>query len=108
MYLGAIEIGCGENYNLNNKANHKENSNTMSDFATVLSSKDILHNKIEEMHENIEAGNVDFDPIFQIGGKAYTEEEWNKLLERVDEAAKETQEALEEEIAKILEEKESA
>lgn len=53
-----------------------------------------LQKHIEEMKENIEAGNVDFEPTFQIGGKAYTKEEWDKLLEYVDEVEEETQEAM--------------
>lgn len=66
-----------------------------SEFASILSSQEILHNKIEEMQENIEAGNVDFEPVFQIGGKSYTQEEWKKLLEYVDEVEEETQAAIE-------------
>ena len=54
-----------------------------------------LHSHIEEMQANIEAGNVDNEPVFQIGGKAYTQEEWDKLLEYVDEVEEETQEAME-------------
>ncbi|MBQ2902102.1 MAG: hypothetical protein IJE49_09685 [Agathobacter sp.] len=56
---------------------------------------DFLQKNIEEMQANIEAGNVDFEPAFQIGGKAYTQEEWDKLLEYVDEVEEETQEAME-------------
>lgn len=62
---------------------------------TNMDSEDVLHNKIEEMQANIEAGNVDNEPVFQIGGKAYTQEEWEKLLEYVDEVEEETQEAME-------------
>lgn len=56
---------------------------------------DFLQNHIKEMKANIEAGNVDFEPTFQIGGKAYTKEEWEKLLEHVDKVEEETQEAME-------------
>lgn len=56
---------------------------------------DFLQNHIKEMQANIEAGNVDFEPTFQIGGKAYTKEEWEKLLEHVDKVEEETQEAME-------------
>lgn len=62
---------------------------------TEADSREILQGKIEEMQENIEAGNVDFEATFQIGGKAYTQEEWDKLLEYVDEVEEETQEAME-------------
>lgn len=60
-----------------------------------VDSQEILHNKIVEMQDNIESGNVDFEPTFQVGGKAYTQEEWEKLLEYVDEVEEETQEAME-------------
>ena len=56
---------------------------------------DFLQKHIEEMQANIEAGNVDFEPTFQVRGKAYTQEEWEKLLEYVDEVEEETQEAME-------------
>ena len=62
---------------------------------TEVDSREILQEKIEEMQDNIEAGNVDFEPAFQVGGKAYTQEEWDKLLEYVDEVKEETQEAME-------------
>lgn len=60
-----------------------------------VDSQEILHNKIVEMQDNIESGNVDFEPTIQVGGKAYTQEEWEKLLEYVDEVEEETQEAME-------------
>lgn len=62
---------------------------------TEMNSREILRSKIEEMQDNIEAGNVDFETTFQVGGKAYTQEEWEKLLEYVDEVEEETQEAME-------------
>ena len=60
-----------------------------------IDSREILQGKIEEMQANIEAGNVDFETTFQVGGKAYTQEEWEKLQEYVDEVEEETQEAME-------------
>ena len=62
---------------------------------TNMDSEEILHSHIEEMQVNIEAGNVDNEPVIQVGGKAYTQEEWEKLLEYVDEVEAETQEAME-------------
>lgn len=62
---------------------------------TEVDSREILQEKIEEMQDNIESGNVDFEPTFQVGGKSYTQEEWDKLLEYVDEVEEETQEAME-------------
>ena len=67
----------------------------------------ILQNEIDEMQANVEAGNVDNEPVFQIGGNAYTEDEWDKLLEYVDEVEEEIQEAMELEQEKVLEEKET-
>ena len=62
---------------------------------TNMDSEEILHSHIEEMQANIEAGNVDNESVIQVGGKAYTQEEWKKLLEYVDEVEAETQEAME-------------
>lgn len=67
-----------------------------------------LHEHIEEMQAKIEAGDVDNDPVFQIGASAYTEEEWDKLLEYVDEVEEEIQEAMELEQEKALEEAQEA
>ena len=92
MYMGVTELRCGQNCK---SYKNKSTSNVENDFAQILNSKEILHNKVEEMQVNIEAGNVDFEPVFQIGGKAYTEEEWDKLLEYVEEVEEETQKALE-------------
>lgn len=90
--MGVTELRCGQNCK---SYKNKSTSNVENDFAQILNSKEILHNKVEEMQVNIEAGNVDFEPVFQIGGKAYTEEEWDKLLEYVEEVEEETQKALE-------------
>ena len=93
MNISAIGNRYNTKYTVDNKtASH---SNDENDFANLLSSKVRLHNKIEEMQTNIEAGNVDFEPTFQVGGKAYTQEEWEKLLKYVDEVEEETQEAIE-------------
>ncbi len=98
MNIGAVGNKYGQNYNYEKKI--EVIHDVENDFAKVLSSKEILHNKINEMQANIETGNVDFDPVFQIGGKAYTQEEWDKLLKYVDEVEEETQEAMEVEQAK--------
>lgn len=66
--------------------------------------RQILNDKITEMQENIQNGNVDHTPVFQTGGNAYTEEEWDKLLKYVDEVEKEVQEAIDAEKEQALEE----
>ena len=102
--LGPLST-IGNTYNKDYKVENKTPSisNYENDFANFLSSKELLHNKIEEMQSNIKAGKVDFDPVFQIGGKAYTQDEWEKLLKYVDEVEEETQEAIEAEQEQIKE-----
>ena len=56
-----------------------------------------LNDKIEEMQKNIASGNVGNEPVIAVGGNAYTEEEWDKLLEQVDEVEAEIQKTAEEE-----------
>lgn len=88
----------GNTYHADYKAQNKTTviPSDESKFASILSSQEMLHNKIEEMQENIETGNLDFDPVFQIGSKPYTQEEWEKLLKYVDEVEEETLSAIEE------------
>ena len=93
MYMGAIQLKYRPSHTFNN---NKMPSTVENDFAHELSSKEeVLHNKIKEMKNNIETRNVDFEPRFQVGIKTYTQEEWDKLLEYVDEVEEETREALE-------------
>lgn len=49
--------------------------------------RQFLLEKMEEMRAKIKNGTI--QPKFQIGAEAYTEEEWEKLLEKID-AAEET------------------
>ena len=84
--------------NSHNAVKYDTNLSKCNDFGKSnenIDFKKVLEKKVAEMKANIEVGNVDFEPIFQIGGKAYTQEEWDKLLEYVDEVEEETQEALE-------------
>ena len=86
--------------NSQNVVKDNKTIDTFNDFGKLnetIDFKNILQNKIAEMQANIEAGNVDFEPVFQIGGKAYTQEEWDKLLEYVDKVEEDTNEAMEEE-----------
>lgn len=56
-----------------------------------------LLEKMEEMRANIKKGTI--QPKFQIGSEAYTQEEWKKLLEKIDAAEESLREQIEEEIA---------
>lgn len=57
----------------------------------------LLLEKMEEMRANIRNGTI--QPKIQIGAAAYTQEEWKKLLEKVDAAEEAVREQLEAEIA---------
>lgn len=56
-----------------------------------------LLEKMEEMRANIKKGTI--QPKFQIGGEAYTQEEWQELLDKIDAAEEVLREQVEEEIA---------
>ncbi len=59
--------------------------------------RQFLLEKMEEMRARIKNG--DIQPKIQIGAEAYTQEEWKKLLEKVDAAEDAIREQIEEEIA---------
>lgn len=42
----------------------------------------VFHSKISEMAEKLENG--DTEPTYQIGGQSFTEEEWEKIVEKID------------------------
>ncbi len=59
--------------------------------------RQFLLEKMEEMRARIKNG--DIQPKIQIGAEAYTQEEWKKLLEKVDAAEDAIREQIEEKIA---------
>ena len=59
--------------------------------------RQFLLEKMEEMRARIKNG--DIQPKIQIGAEAYTQEEWKKLLEKVDAAEDAIREQIEEDIA---------
>ena len=61
--------------------------------------RQFLLEKMEEMRARIKNG--DIQPKIQIGAEAYTQEEWKKLLEKVDAAEDAIREQIEEEIVEV-------
>lgn len=57
----------------------------------------LLQEKMEEMLANIRKGTI--QPKIQIGAEAYTQEEWKKLLDKIDAAEETLREQVETEIA---------
>lgn len=87
--------------------------NSQKDFVNCLSTKaeeknsrEILQGKIEEMQENIETGNLDHEPVFQIGASEFTENGWEQLLENFDEVQEDVREAIKLEYEKAVKESE--
>lgn len=68
------------------------------------SSREVLQGKIEEMQENIEAGDVENDPVIKIGASEFTEKEWDRFLENYDELQEDIREAMRVEHEKRLKE----
>lgn len=99
-------------YNTETKIFSKADS-SQKDFGACLSSKaeekssrEILQNKIEEMQEDVETGDVDHEPVFQIGASEFTEKGWERLLENFDEVQEDVREAIKLEYEKALKESE--
>ena len=68
------------------------------------SSREVLQGKIEEMQENIENGDVDHEPVFQIGASEFTEREWDSFLDNYDKLQDDIREAMRIEHEKRLKE----
>jgi len=112
MSIYTIGNGNAYMYNTETKILSKTDS-AQKDFGECLSAKadekssrEILQSKIEEMQENIEIGNVDYEPVFQIGASEFTEKGWNQLLENFDEVQEDVREAIKLEYEKALKESE--
>lgn len=65
-----------------------------------------LLEKMEEMRARIKSGTI--QPKIQIGAEAYTQEEWQKLLEKVDAAEETLREQLAEKIKAVREEEDTS
>ncbi len=78
--------------------------NCLNSKVDEKSSREILQGKITEMQENIENGDLDYAPVFQIGAGEFTEKEWDTFLENFDELQKDIREAIELKREKALKE----
>ena len=68
------------------------------------SSRELLQEKLEDMQDDIENGNLDHDPVVKIGASEFTEKEWDTFLENFDELQEEIREAMRIEYEKALKE----
>ena len=125
---GNMEVGRGNPYIRNQfaagTAAYSEEEKQTADFDTALEHagktaeqekngsaveteqetdyRQFLLEKMEEMRAKIRNGTI--QPKIQIGAEAYTQEEWKKLLEKIDAAEEDIQEQVAEEIAAAKEE----
>lgn len=60
--------------------------------------KELIQAKIEELTEKVKNG--DTEPAYQIGGQAFTEEDWDKFLGRFDKLQEKIRKEMEEQKAK--------
>lgn len=79
-------------------------SESAGENAESKSYRQQLLDKMEEMAENIRNGTI--QPKIQTGARAYTKEEWQKLLREFDDTEEALREEVEEAIAKAREESE--
>ena len=59
---------------------------------------EFLHSKIDEAYENVKNGNP--GRSYGIGGQEFTEDEWDKLMEGVDDQEDELRRQVEEELSR--------
>lgn len=91
---GAMSIGidsCGANFNVNM---YNRPSSSRSENMQVIS------DRINKLLEKLENG--DIEPSYQIGGRSFTEREWNKLIDEFDDAEDTLKKLLEEERERLL------
>ena len=82
--------GIGSSANLISQQNSIKNNH--SDDADSTSFMDTLQNRMEEIVEKVKHG--DTEQTYQIGTQTFTESEWDKLIEKMDqniEAIKQSQ-----------------
>ena len=74
----------------------------------VPDAREVMRRKMQEMYDRVESGET--EQSFKIGGKSYTQDEWDKMLSKVDRAIHEIKEENREEQEKreALEEARSA
>ena len=83
-------------------SSQKDFMDCLNSKADEKSSREVLQGKIAEMQEDIEAGDVDHDPVFKIGASEFTEDEWDTFLENYDELQDDIREAMKMELEKRL------
>lgn len=64
--------------------NSKSTGSVQSESEQEMDYRQFLLEKMEEMRTKIKNGTI--QPKIQIGAEAYTEEEWQKLLDKIDDA----------------------
>lgn len=110
MSISTIGNTYSHMYNTGTKkqpiTDEKDFWNCIKSKADEKSSREILQGKIIEMQENIEAGDVDNTPVFQIGASEFSEKEWDTFLENYDEVQEDIREAIRLEHEKALKESE--
>lgn len=82
------------NYEINKRKN-----DSLGD-SKELNYNQVLRNTIEEMEENVKNGTIP-KPVVQIGVKAYTDKEWDRLIEKVDDAIDNAKEIAKEKAEKM-------
>lgn len=68
----------------------KTSSANLQGTGDIPDAREVMRRKIQEMYDKVENG--DTAQSFQIGGKSYTQDEWDKMLSKVDRAIDEIKE----------------
>ena len=76
-----------------------EKAQTFSGALTQKTMMQMLRDKIEEMYEKLQNGDV--EQSFQIGAQSFTLKEWDRFLEKFDNIEDAIREMIEQELEKV-------
>lgn len=93
--LESAEESSGQEKNVKSASHVQPESGQDMDY------RQFLLEKMEEMRAKIKNGTI--QPKIQIGAEAYTEEEWQKLLDKIDAAEEAIRQQVEDEIEAVKE-----
>ncbi len=103
--LSGYETFITKNYNWENIVEKDRTSQNTASYTDVTESNEksyrkVIQEKIEELLKSLQS--PEHEPSFQIGGATFTEEEWKKLLEKVDKIEETIRRGMEEAIEDVF------
>ncbi len=105
MVQNGYEVyGCGENTGVKKRKNSLGAGRSENSTDKTAECMTFLREKSEEILEKLRNGETEVS--YPIGGEAYTEKEWNKLMEKFDDIQEDVRRKMEERFRKREEKEE--